>query len=101
MNKVESFCLAMWRQASLPAVEGGILPPGKTVHLSQRSHFTMTFPVTRGSAGRKAPALRSPVFGLKFQLSAFKISTFDRLISVFSFSVFQRVSILAFRFLCP
>jgi hypothetical protein len=35
----------MWRQASLPAVEGGILPPGKTVHLSKRSHFTMTFPV--------------------------------------------------------
>jgi hypothetical protein len=38
-------CLKMWRQASLPAVEGGILPPGKTVHLSKRSHFTMTFPV--------------------------------------------------------
>src|ERR1039457_5444392 len=35
----------MWRQASLPAVEGGILPPGKTVHLSKRSHFTMTFPM--------------------------------------------------------
>src|ERR1039457_1769935 len=35
----------MWRQASLPAVEGGILPPGKTVHLSKRSHFTMTIPV--------------------------------------------------------
>src|ERR1035438_9278635 len=38
-------CLKMWRQASLPAVEGGILPPGKTVHLSKHSHFTMTFPV--------------------------------------------------------
>jgi hypothetical protein len=35
----------MWRQASLPAVEGGILPPGKTIHLSKRSHFTITFPV--------------------------------------------------------
>jgi hypothetical protein len=35
----------MWRQASLPAVEGGILPPGKNVHLSKRSHFTITFPV--------------------------------------------------------
>jgi len=50
----------MWRQASLPAVEGGILPPGKTIHLSKRSHFTMTFPVTRGSAGLEAPALRLP-----------------------------------------
>jgi hypothetical protein len=35
----------MWRQASLPAVEGGILPPGKNVHLSKRSYFTMAFPV--------------------------------------------------------
>jgi hypothetical protein len=35
----------MWRQASLPAVEGGILPSGKNVHLSKRPHFTMTFPV--------------------------------------------------------
>ena len=38
-------CLKMWRQASLPAVEGGILPPVKIVHLSKRSHFIITFPM--------------------------------------------------------
>ena len=37
--------LKMWRQASLPAVEGGILPPGKTVRLSKRLHFTVTVQV--------------------------------------------------------
>jgi hypothetical protein len=45
-GKIFRACLKMWRQASLPAVEGGILPPGKNVHLSKRSHFTITFRVT-------------------------------------------------------
>jgi hypothetical protein len=33
----------MWRQASLPAVEGGILLPGKIVHRSKRLPFALTF----------------------------------------------------------
>jgi hypothetical protein len=40
-------CLKMWRQASLPAVEGGILPPGKKLRRAKRSEFTgVSFVVT-------------------------------------------------------
>jgi hypothetical protein len=38
-------CLKMWRQASLPAVEGGILPPGKTVGMMECSNCPCFFPV--------------------------------------------------------
>jgi hypothetical protein len=38
-------CLKMWRQASLPAVEGGILPPGKTIRMMARSNLPVIFPV--------------------------------------------------------
>ena len=35
----------MWRQASLPAVEGGILPPGNTACRVERPEFTVILPV--------------------------------------------------------
>ena len=67
--------LKMWRQASLPAVEGGILPPGKKLRRAKRSEFNgVSFVVTpirragsHGSTSAKMadatffrPALSSP-----------------------------------------
>jgi len=40
-----SGCLKMWRQASLPAAEGGILPPGKNVRRVESSGLTVVFQV--------------------------------------------------------
>ena len=70
----------MWRQASLPAVEGGILPPGKNTGRVKRPNgpvvfFAATWFRRAGSPGSTSakmadatifrPALRSPVSGLR------------------------------------
>jgi hypothetical protein len=57
----------MWRQASLPAVEGGILPPGKKLCRAKRSEFTgvsfVVTPVRRaGSHGSTSAKMADATF---------------------------------------
>jgi hypothetical protein len=57
----------MWRQASLPAVEGGILPPGKKLRLAKRSELTgisfVVTPVRRaGSHGSTSAKMADATF---------------------------------------
>jgi hypothetical protein len=57
----------MWRQASLPAVEGGILPPEKKLRRAKRSEFTgvsfVVMPVRRaGSHGSTSAKMADATF---------------------------------------
>jgi hypothetical protein len=57
----------MWRQASLPAVEDGILPPGKKLRRAKRSEFTgvsfVVTPVRRaGSHGSTSAKMADATF---------------------------------------
>jgi hypothetical protein len=57
----------MWRQASLPAVEGGILPPGKKLRRAKRFGFTevssVATPIRRaGSHGSTSAKMADATF---------------------------------------
>jgi hypothetical protein len=57
----------MWRQASLPAIEGGILPPGKKLRRAKRLGFTevssVATPIRRaGSHGSTSAKMADATF---------------------------------------